>query len=127
MLLAGKNTCIALRLGERAWGAPYWGPTAGQSELFGEHLGEPRVDAGGGVAVAAIRHRGGQPQRGPSSGPRQAYRSGAATWESGQKPKGSYGGLRGPGASLASRCLAVRSPKLWPVPLPEQRARRALP
>lgn len=35
------------------------------------------MDAGGVVAVAAIRHRSGQPRRGPSSGPRQAYRSGA--------------------------------------------------
>lgn len=44
----------------------------------------------------------------------------------GRSPRAATGPCEATGASLASRYLAVRTPELRRVPLPEQRARRAL-
>lgn len=46
--------------------------------------------------------------------------------EPGRSPRAATGPCEATGASLASRYLAERTPELRRVPLPEQRARRAL-
>lgn len=91
----GRTLASPAGSGTEPGGVASGGPTAGEPELSGEPPSEPRADGGGVAAAAAIRRRGGQPRGGPPSGPRRAYCSGAALREAGQKPKGSYGGLRG--------------------------------
>lgn len=91
----GRTLASPAGSGTEPRGVASGGPTAGEPELSGEPPSEPRADGGGVAAAAAIRRRGGQPRGGPPSGPRRAYCSGAALREAGQKPKGSYGGLRG--------------------------------